>query len=107
MGVREQKREIVRESVPSESDGPDSEAVVDPASASQPTTDASLDRKLKPPRWLPLVRPVALVVFLASIAAALFVAPELYSTLLATALLVPVLIRQVSGWRAARPATVG
>ena len=56
--------------------------------------------------WL-LTRTAAWERVLLAVAAALFVAPELYSTLLATALLVPVLIRQVSGWRAARPATVG
>jgi TRAP transporter 4TM/12TM fusion protein len=56
--------------------------------------------------WL-LTRTAAWERVLLAVAAALFVAPELYSTLLATALLVPVLIRQVSGWRAARPATMG
>jgi TRAP transporter 4TM/12TM fusion protein len=56
--------------------------------------------------WL-LTRTAAWERALLAVAAILFVAPELYSTLLAAALLVPVLIRQVSGWRAARPAPAG
>ncbi|KAA2235729.1 TRAP transporter permease [Salinarimonas soli] len=56
--------------------------------------------------WL-LTRTAAWERAVLAVAAVLFVAPELYSTLLGAVILIPVLIRQVTLWRAATPVVAG